>query len=83
MSKSHVLVLPFPAQGHVNPLMDLSHELAKHDIKITFVNTDFIHKQIMEARDHKEQVGSDQIQLASISDGTEQEENMSRHEALE
>ncbi|KAK4271195.1 hypothetical protein QN277_019922 [Acacia crassicarpa] len=82
MSKSHVLVLPFPAQGHVNPLMDLSHELAKHDIKITFVNTDFIHKQIMKAKGHKEQVGSDQIQLASISDGIEQEENRNRHEIL-
>ncbi|KAI9082436.1 hypothetical protein K1719_035579 [Acacia pycnantha] len=82
MSKSHVLVLPFPAQGHVNPLMDLSHELEKHDIKITFANTDFIHKQIMKAQDHKEQVGSDQIQLVSISDGIEQEENRNRHEIL-
>ncbi|XP_028800888.1 UDP-glycosyltransferase 83A1-like [Neltuma alba] len=86
MSRAHVLVLPFPAQGHVNPLMDLSHELAKHDIKITFVNTDFINKQIMEAEatrnEDKEQVGSDQIQMVSIPDGIEQEEDRNRWEIL-
>ncbi|KAI9082434.1 hypothetical protein K1719_035577 [Acacia pycnantha] len=83
MSRVHVLVLPFPAQGHINPLMDLSRELVKHGIKITFVNSDSNHKQIMKARvagkgeeeDKKEQVGSDQIQLVSIPDVLEQEEN--------
>ncbi|KAI9082417.1 hypothetical protein K1719_035560 [Acacia pycnantha] len=66
--------------------MELSHELAKHDIKITFVNTDFTHKQIMEAKaarfEDKEKVGSDQIKMVSIPYGLEQEENRNPHEIL-
>ncbi|XP_054800978.1 UDP-glycosyltransferase 83A1-like [Prosopis cineraria] len=31
MCRVHVLVLPYPAQGHVKPLMELSCELVKHD----------------------------------------------------
>ncbi|XP_018814619.1 UDP-glycosyltransferase 83A1-like [Juglans regia] len=49
MSNEHVLVLPFPAQGHVNPLMNFSRQIAKHGSKITFVSTDFCHTQMMSA----------------------------------
>ncbi|XP_065638744.1 UDP-glycosyltransferase 83A1-like [Quercus suber] len=41
-SQSHVLVVSFPAQGHVAPLMKLSHQIADHGIKVTFVSTEFI-----------------------------------------
>ncbi|KAI9082468.1 hypothetical protein K1719_035611 [Acacia pycnantha] len=80
MSRAHVLALPAPAQGHVNPLMDLSHELVKQGIKVTFVNQDSTHKQIMKAQEakgeeDKEQVGNDRIQLVSIPDGLEQDED--------
>jgi hypothetical protein len=33
------MVVPYPVQGHVIPLMELSICLAKQGIKITFVNT--------------------------------------------
>ncbi|XLS57605.1 hypothetical protein HN51_007360 [Arachis hypogaea] len=33
MKLKHVPVIPFPAQGHVNPLMHLSHKLA-HGCKV-------------------------------------------------
>ncbi|CAN6286777.1 unnamed protein product [Urochloa humidicola] len=39
MAKNHVLMLPFPAQGHVTPLMELSHRLVDHGFEVTFVNT--------------------------------------------
>ncbi|XP_054803313.1 UDP-glycosyltransferase 83A1-like [Prosopis cineraria] len=83
MSRTHVLVLPFPAQGHINPLMELSHELVKRGIKITFVNTNFNHERIMKVRAMRgggggEQVENDLIQLVSIPDGLEQEENKDR-----
>ncbi|XP_050259121.1 UDP-glycosyltransferase 83A1-like [Quercus robur] len=41
-SQSHVLVVSFPAQGHVVPLMKLSHQIADQGIKVTFVSTEFI-----------------------------------------
>ncbi|XLT27717.1 hypothetical protein HN873_059009 [Arachis hypogaea] len=34
MKLKHVPVIPFPAQGHVNPLMHLSHKLAQHGCKV-------------------------------------------------
>nr|CAB3498137.1 unnamed protein product [Digitaria exilis] len=36
-----VMVLPFPAQGHVMPLMELSHRLVDHGFEVDFVNTDY------------------------------------------
>jgi UDP:flavonoid glycosyltransferase YjiC (YdhE family) len=34
------MVLPFPAQGHVTPLMELSHRLVDNGFEVTFVNTE-------------------------------------------
>ncbi|GJM95870.1 hypothetical protein PR202_ga12653 [Eleusine coracana subsp. coracana] len=47
--RPRVLVLPFPAQGHVMPLMELSHRLVEHGIEVDFVNTDFNHARVMGA----------------------------------
>lgn len=43
------MVLPFPAQGHVMPLMELSHRLVDHGFEVDFVNTDFNHARIVTA----------------------------------
>jgi hypothetical protein len=45
----HVMVLPFPAQGHVTPLMELSHRLVERGFGVTFVNTELIHALVLEA----------------------------------
>ncbi|CAJ1931793.1 unnamed protein product [Sphenostylis stenocarpa] len=39
MAKLHILVFPYPAQGHLLPLLDLTHRLALADITITIVIT--------------------------------------------
>nr|CAD1837924.1 unnamed protein product [Ananas comosus var. bracteatus] len=49
MGIPHALILPFPAQGHVIPLMELSHCLADQGVEITFVNTEFDHGRIVAA----------------------------------
>ncbi|KAL8248629.1 hypothetical protein R6Q59_005497 [Mikania micrantha] len=36
---SHILVFPFPAQGHMLPLLDLTHHLATHGLTITILVT--------------------------------------------
>ena len=41
----HVLVISYPAQGHVAPLMKLSPQIAAQGVKVTFVNTEFIHEK--------------------------------------
>ena len=70
MGSLHVLVMPFPAQGHVIPFMDLSQNLVKHGFKVTFVNTDFSQERIVKSFTGKDNVG-DQIRLVSIPDGLE------------
>ncbi|TKY69502.1 UDP-glycosyltransferase 89A2 [Spatholobus suberectus] len=39
MSKVHILVFPYPAQGHILPFVDLTHHLALGGLTITIVIT--------------------------------------------
>ncbi|KAJ1685133.1 hypothetical protein LUZ63_016523 [Rhynchospora breviuscula] len=60
-SPPHALVLPWPMQGHIVPLMHLSHFLADNGFKITFVNTEDNHDRIVSAGVH-----SDRFRMISI-----------------
>ncbi|XP_073136801.1 UDP-glycosyltransferase 83A1-like [Henckelia pumila] len=71
MGKPHVLVLPYPAQGHVIPLMELSQCLANNGIKVTFVNTEFCHRRVVESMSKKGNHMHEAIDLVSIPDGLE------------
>ncbi|BAU01340.1 hypothetical protein LR48_Vigan10g248800 [Vigna angularis] len=73
MARPHVMVVPYPAQGHVIPLMDLSLILVKQGIKITFVNTKENHDRIKSALPCGDGLLS-QIYLVWISDGLESSE---------
>ncbi|VYS56020.1 unnamed protein product [Arabidopsis thaliana] len=73
MGRPHVVVIPYPAQGHVLPLISFSRYLAKQGIQITFINTEFNHNRIISSlpnSPHEDYVG-DQINLVSIPDGLE------------
>ena len=58
MANGHILVLPFPAQGHVIPLMQLAHRLVEHGVEVTFVNTEANHALVL-----------DGIHLVGVPDG--------------
>ncbi|KAL5725723.1 hypothetical protein ACHQM5_008839 [Ranunculus cassubicifolius] len=38
-SDTHILIFPFPAQGHILPLLDLTHQLSLHSFTITILIT--------------------------------------------
>ncbi|RYR60471.1 hypothetical protein Ahy_A04g017537 isoform A [Arachis hypogaea] len=82
MNLKHVLVIPFPAQGHVNPLMHLSHKLVQHGCKVTFVNTEFIHKRVLTAMNKNVNLEGSKVELASIPDGLGPEEDRNDLPAL-
>ena len=60
------MLIPFPAQGHVAPLMKLSHQIVDYGIKVTFVSTEFINAILTTTMP----VNSP-IRLVSLSDGLE------------
>ncbi|CAN8269769.1 unnamed protein product [Cochlearia groenlandica] len=70
MGRPHVLVIPYPAQGHILPLMGLSRYLAQQDIQITFINTEFNHNLIINSLS-KSSHSHNRIKLVSIPDGLE------------
>lgn len=70
MGRPHILAIPYPAQGHVIPLMEIAQCLAKNGIKVTFVNSEFNHGRIMKALSQPRNI-NELINLASIPDGLE------------
>ncbi|MCD7460199.1 hypothetical protein HAX54_043059 [Datura stramonium] len=74
MGKLHILMIPYPVQGHVIPLMELAQSLAKYDLKITFANTESTHKLILNSLAGKN-ILPDQIHLISILDESESGED--------
>ncbi|XP_031257640.1 UDP-glycosyltransferase 83A1-like [Pistacia vera] len=78
MSRPHILAVPTPAQGHVIPLLEFSQCLVKHGFRVTFVNTEFIHKRVMDALQEQNYIGDEnEIHLATIPDGFEPWEDRS------
>ncbi|KDO37368.1 hypothetical protein CISIN_1g036519mg [Citrus sinensis] len=61
---AHCLVLSYPAQGHMNPLLQFSKRLEHNGIKVTLVTTYFISKSL-----HRDPSSSISIPLETISDG--------------
>ncbi|KAF3773285.1 UDP-glycosyltransferase, partial [Nymphaea thermarum] len=71
----HALVVPMCAQGHVAPLMELSHHLADQDVLVTFVYTEFVHKHVMAALPQNFRSNySERIRLVTIPDGAVNDE---------
>ncbi|KAJ8494017.1 hypothetical protein OPV22_015738 [Ensete ventricosum] len=77
-SSPHALLLPYPAQGHVVPLMALAHCLVDRGFKVTFVNTEFNHARLVAALADMEQAASGRIQLVSVPDGLDPEDSGAR-----
>lgn len=60
---AHCLVLTYPGQGHINPLLQFSKRLHHKGIKVTLVTTHFLYKSL-----HRDS-SSSSIALEAISDG--------------
>ncbi|XP_059428673.1 7-deoxyloganetic acid glucosyltransferase-like [Corylus avellana] len=42
----HILLLPFPALGHIKPLLSLAELLCQAGLHVTFLNTDHMHRSL-------------------------------------
>lgn len=59
--RAHVLAVPYPSQGHINPMLQFCKRLVSKGLKATLAITNFINKTM--------QPKSGTVQIETISDG--------------
>lgn len=75
MGIPHFLAIPYPILGHMNPLLQFSHVLAKYRCKITFLSSDENYEKLKGASgDHGKDIESN-IKLVSLPDGVDPEDD--------
>ncbi|CAJ2665769.1 unnamed protein product [Trifolium pratense] len=67
--KPHAVLIPFPAQGHINSLFKLAKLLHFKGFHITFVNTEYNHKRLLKSMDSNSLDGFDGFSFETIPDG--------------
>ncbi|XP_050291186.1 linamarin synthase 2-like [Quercus robur] len=68
-TKPHAVCVPFPAQGHVTPMMRLAMLLHSRGFHITFVNTEFNHRRLIRSKGLDYIKGLPDFQFEAIPDG--------------
>jgi len=67
--KPHAVLIPYPVQGHINPLLKLAKLLHLKGFHITFVNTEYNHKRLLESRGPNAFDGFTDFNFETIPDG--------------
>ncbi|OMP02705.1 UDP-glucuronosyl/UDP-glucosyltransferase [Corchorus capsularis] len=68
-SKPHAVCIPYPAQGHINPILKLAKFLHHKGFHITFVHTDYNYKRLLRSRGPNSLDGLPDFQFKAIPDG--------------
>ncbi|KAE8706962.1 7-deoxyloganetin glucosyltransferase [Hibiscus syriacus] len=68
-TKSHAVFLPFPSQGHINPMMQLAKLLHSRGFHITFVNSEYNHRRFIRSRGEEAIKGLPDFRFETIPDG--------------
>ncbi|KAI3695164.1 hypothetical protein L1987_78153 [Smallanthus sonchifolius] len=69
MRKPHAICIPFPAQGHINPMMNLAKLLHFKGFYISFVNNHYNHNRLLRSRGPSSLDGLPDFRFYSIPDG--------------
>ncbi|KAL2893769.1 UDP-glycosyltransferase 85A5 [Bienertia sinuspersici] len=67
--KPHAICIPFPAQGHVNPMLQLAKLLRTRGFHITFVNNEHNHIRLLRSRGPASVAGGPSFRFETIPDG--------------
>ncbi|XP_049386832.1 7-deoxyloganetin glucosyltransferase-like [Solanum stenotomum] len=67
--KPHAVCLPYPAQGHISPMLKLAKILNHKGFHITFVNTEHNHKRLLKSRGPHSLNGLPSFRFETIPDG--------------
>ncbi|KAJ4715058.1 Glycosyltransferase [Melia azedarach] len=68
-TKPHAVCIPYPAQGHVTPMMQLAKLLHSRGFHVTFVNTEFNHKRFLRNKGPESLQGLPDFRFETIPDG--------------
>ncbi|KAK9110729.1 hypothetical protein Sjap_018789 [Stephania japonica] len=68
-AKLHAVCIPFPAQGHLHPMMDLAQLLHFNGFHITYVNTEFNHRRLLRSKGPEALKGLPDFRFETISEG--------------
>ncbi|XP_060173247.1 7-deoxyloganetin glucosyltransferase-like [Lycium barbarum] len=69
LNKPHAVCIPYPAQGHINPMLKLAKILHHKGFHITFVNTEFNHRRLLKSRGPNALDGFSSFLFETIPDG--------------
>ncbi|GLT49940.1 hypothetical protein SLA2020_234630 [Shorea laevis] len=69
LEKPHAVCIPYPAQGHISPMLKLAKLLHHRGFHITFVNTEFNHKRLLKSRGSDSLNGLPSFRFNTIPDG--------------
>ncbi|KAJ9535857.1 hypothetical protein OSB04_un000987 [Centaurea solstitialis] len=67
--KPHVIFIPYPAQSHVKAMLKLAKLLHHKGLQITFINTEYIHKRLLDSTGPHFVNGSPDFWFETIPDG--------------
>lgn len=67
--KPHAVCLPYPAQGHINPMLKLAKLLHHSNFYITFVHTTYNHNRHLKTHGPESLNGLPDFQFETIPDG--------------
>ncbi|CAN6289504.1 unnamed protein product [Urochloa humidicola] len=66
MARPHVVVVPYPGSGNINPALQLANLLRRHGVFITFVITEHNLRRVQAAADREEGAASALLQNKDI-----------------
>ncbi|GAB4824981.1 hypothetical protein Ancab_007854 [Ancistrocladus abbreviatus] len=67
--KAHAICIPYPAQGHIAPMLKLAKLLHFNGFHITFVNTEYNHRRLLKSRGPASLDGLSSFRFETIPDG--------------
>ena len=68
-SRPHAVCLPYPAQGHITPMLNVAKLLHARGFHVTFVNTEYNHARLVRTRGAAAVAGVPGFRFATIPDG--------------
>ncbi|KAL3733140.1 hypothetical protein ACJRO7_022634 [Eucalyptus globulus] len=69
IQKPHAVCIPAPAQGHINPMLNLAKLLHHRGFHVTFVNTEYNHSRLLRSRGPSSLDGLPSFRFRTIPDG--------------